>query len=557
MNKTKFSCCIIGSTRLIIVCADLLIKFGHKIYAIITIDQNIIAWCCKHDIIVFSELEQLKNFNKPIDYLFSILNLSILQSEILSIPKKYAINYHDGPLPKYAGRNAASWSIINQERQHGITWHLMSEKVDAGNVLAQKIFEISNEETALSLNLKCFEAASNTFESLIKALALNSAFVQTQDISKRTFYTSYKPIPDHGFIRWDLPIEKIDSLIRALDHGNYPNRLTAAKILVDNSVFLIKMHKIAPEIDSLVPGEITRIENNFIQISARTGVLRIYEIADVDNRPCNISKFVQKLSLKEGKILYSPSREYLDKVDKISHYLTKYEKYWLKVFSNDTDFVLPLLNQQKENDQEKYYSSKKIKFPAEFYRTFLGQDKNSLNEIHIQVAIIIIYLCKIKNSTKLCFSYTDDRLKDHMNTINNYISQVVPFNISLEQNNQFLDIITLVKEQLDDIKSHTSFTRDIFSRYPILATIKDACLHNRSLLQVRVVKDFKSNTDISPRAFFNFVVIEDGNGFYFSGEDKTVISTVIRDIQALITNLLAKPYTLLKNISLLNDLEYQ
>ena len=67
----------------------------------------------------FTELENIKKI-KP-DYLFSVLNEKILQTKYLKMVKKYSINFHDGPLPKYAGLFSSTWAIYN-EKEHGVCW---------------------------------------------------------------------------------------------------------------------------------------------------------------------------------------------------------------------------------------------------------------------------------------------------------------------------------------------------------------------------------------------------------------------------------------------------
>ena len=41
---------------------------------------------------------------EPFDYLFSIVNMRILPPEIVAIPRKRAINFHDGPLARLRRR---------------------------------------------------------------------------------------------------------------------------------------------------------------------------------------------------------------------------------------------------------------------------------------------------------------------------------------------------------------------------------------------------------------------------------------------------------------------
>ena len=64
------------------------------------------------------------------------------------------INFHDGPLPRYAGLHVTSWALLNQEREHGVSWHVMEVGVDTGDVLAESRFQLSDDDTAFTVNAK-------------------------------------------------------------------------------------------------------------------------------------------------------------------------------------------------------------------------------------------------------------------------------------------------------------------------------------------------------------------------------------------------------------------
>ena len=72
------------------------------------------------------------------DWLLSIANLRMIPDDVLALPTKGAINFHDGPLPAYAGLNTPAWAIINGAPTHGVSWHVIEGGVDEGDLLAQK-----------------------------------------------------------------------------------------------------------------------------------------------------------------------------------------------------------------------------------------------------------------------------------------------------------------------------------------------------------------------------------------------------------------------------------
>ena len=123
-----------------IQCAEILLQRGHKVCGIITPDDSCVCWAQEHNIPHADMKQDLVAFlgSQPFDYLFSIVNNSILPKEVFALPRKASINYHDGPLPRYAGTHATSWALMNRERSHGVSWHRIVEMVDAGDILKQR-----------------------------------------------------------------------------------------------------------------------------------------------------------------------------------------------------------------------------------------------------------------------------------------------------------------------------------------------------------------------------------------------------------------------------------
>lgn len=55
----------------------------------------------------------------------------------LDVPRFGALNIHPSPLPKYRGPSPIPWGIRNGDPYMGLTVHRMTERIDAGPVLAQ------------------------------------------------------------------------------------------------------------------------------------------------------------------------------------------------------------------------------------------------------------------------------------------------------------------------------------------------------------------------------------------------------------------------------------
>lgn len=191
-TSKKLSCFIIGEGTLPLQCAEILLDREQTLYGIISSDAAVGDWARERGIPhIDPKMKISPHFvsQHPFDYLFSIVNMSILPEQVLALPRRCAINFHAAPLPRYAGIYARSWAILQGERVHGVTWHAMTNLVDAGDIFKQSLFEIDDQETAFTLNAKCYDAAIASFAELLDDIASDHVSMRKQDLNERTFFS--------------------------------------------------------------------------------------------------------------------------------------------------------------------------------------------------------------------------------------------------------------------------------------------------------------------------------------------------------------------------------
>ncbi len=161
----------------------------------------------------------LKN---SIDILLNVHSLYVICPEVIDAVNFGAYNLHPGPLPKYAGLNAPSWAIYNQEKEHGVTLHQITKSIDTGDIVYEARFPITNSETGLSLSAKCVKHGLPLINKLINTVQdFPESITQIkQDLTLRTYYSG-NTIPNQGKIQWDHPAEKIDAFVRACNYSPF------------------------------------------------------------------------------------------------------------------------------------------------------------------------------------------------------------------------------------------------------------------------------------------------------------------------------------------------
>ncbi len=232
-------CYVVGSGKLAARCIEILQNKSFEIARVITSDP----WLCNEVQVQCSGLEVLENGAEgllPVDYIFSINNSYILHPEFLALAQKMAINYHDSPLPKYAGMFATNWAILHDSNTHGISWHEITETIDAGDLLETVAVPVLHDDTALSLNTRCFEAAIQGFDRLTSNIANKTLTGVKQNLLERTYFPLAKRPDFFGSFYPSMSVKKADNLIMATHFGAYfDNEFALPWVWVDNDLYIV------------------------------------------------------------------------------------------------------------------------------------------------------------------------------------------------------------------------------------------------------------------------------------------------------------------------------
>ncbi|MEW9918953.1 MupA/Atu3671 family FMN-dependent luciferase-like monooxygenase [Marimonas sp. MJW-29] len=287
-NPAGFKAVLMGDESLTIACGDMMLAGGHSIPAVVTRDDSVRHWAEGQGIAVHRDPRDLLGASVAADWLLSIANLRLIPDDVLALPTKGAINFHDGPLPRYAGLNTPAWAIINGETTHGVSWHMIEGGVDEGDLLAQRIIDIAPDETAFSLNSKCYAAGMESFASVLAQLEAGTLERQPQDLSQRSYF-SRDARPDHaGLLDFSQSAKALSALVRGLDFGEYWNPLTTAKLRTKDGYLCIGVLKVS-DADPTTAGEVIEVSKDRLTIGTATAPVTLTKLTDLDGNPVDLT----------------------------------------------------------------------------------------------------------------------------------------------------------------------------------------------------------------------------------------------------------------------------
>ena len=471
MNEVnnKFSCLIIGGGTLPILCAEVLLRSGHEICAIVSVDPRVRKWSDDNMIPWFVPGAKLEEqIERPFDYLFSIVNEHILAEDILRLPRQLAINYHDAPLPRYAGTHATSWALMNGETVHGISWHVITDLVDGGDVLKQKHVNISKDDTALTLNTKCYEAAIEAFVELVEDISSGNLVRKKQDLERRTFFPRFKRPINGGVISWNDRADRISALVRALDFGDHPNPLGKAKLAVENEFFIVPELEILDSLSKSSPGTINKIGPDFIQIDAADQEIILRHVSQLDGQPVSIPDLVAKFHLHKGYQFRDFDSEAARRIDGLNKAIRKHEEFWVSRLSDLEPTVPPFANNHSSFGPVGY-ANFSMQIPNEVL-TFLGRLGGHWKLDDFLPAAFGALLVRLGGIDSFDVGYNDSEMQKEIEGLENLFAAQVPLHFNIDCLQSYTNVIKTVKEELDSIKTHKTYATDLVIRYPQFRT---------------------------------------------------------------------------------------
>ena len=157
----------------------------------------------------FAFSEQLEKLNP--DLIIVVAYGKILPEYILNFPKYGCINMHASLLPKYRGAGPIQWSVLNGEKNTGVTSMLMEKGLDTGDMLLKCETEIGEYETASELHDRLMVMGAELLSKTIAALKDGTLKPEKQNDAE----SSYAPMisKEMALIDWSKPAREIIKLI--------------------------------------------------------------------------------------------------------------------------------------------------------------------------------------------------------------------------------------------------------------------------------------------------------------------------------------------------------
>jgi len=136
----------------------------------------------------------------------------IIKQHLLDMPKLGCINLHASLLPKYRGAAPIHWSIINGEKETGVTVMHMVKKMDAGDIIKQVSVPIGPRDTCGNVTSRILAVGSQALLDVIHDFDAGTVHSIPQDHKKATYAPKIEL--EDCELDWSRPAQDLHNLVR-------------------------------------------------------------------------------------------------------------------------------------------------------------------------------------------------------------------------------------------------------------------------------------------------------------------------------------------------------
>ncbi len=240
-----------------------------------------------HQIEVFQPEKIRKDYQKIIDCKPDIIITcaygQIIPKILLDAPKYRCVNVHASLLPKLRGGAPIHHAIMDGLEKTGITIMYMEEKMDAGDILAQRETEIMDSDTLETLHDRLSVMGCSLLLDTLPDLILGKITPIKQDEEQVSF--GYNIKREEEFIDFNRPTREVFNHIRGLN----PHPSSYA-LLEGKEVKLFEV-KISQNQSRGIPGEIIDITKKFMTIKTLDGAIDLFILQKEGKKKMSVLEF--------------------------------------------------------------------------------------------------------------------------------------------------------------------------------------------------------------------------------------------------------------------------
>lgn len=239
-------------------------------------------------------LAELKALNANLQI---VVAFRMLPEVVWNMPKMGTFNLHASLLPQYRGAAPINWSIINGEKETGVSTFFLQHKIDTGDIIAQEKTAIGENENAGELHDKLMQIGSSLVLKTVQSIENHNIDSQPQN-ENQELKEAFKIFKPFCKIDWTKSIDEIHNHVRGL--SPYPTAWTTFKHKENEDIVSCKIFRTEKINDThkLASGEIITSKKE-LKIAVNGGFINIKELQLAGKKRMDITALLNGVDFNE------------------------------------------------------------------------------------------------------------------------------------------------------------------------------------------------------------------------------------------------------------------
>ncbi len=555
----RMSFVIVGDNDATIYIARRVLHYGHNLTCIFTNNEVVLVWAARNNIAVYSEdliighpdLNVLNEINVGnVDCLLFLSQKTPPIQFFKHFNASYILQFVDGEPGKSSGIYAPSWDILRHHPTHQVNLFLLHH--ETGKIMAKWSHDIP-----LPSNPTIQPIKELTLRQLGKLIPL---FLQ--DLQSEGFPISTESLPElsalfqplnnnvSGLVSWSDSIETIDRFNRALNYHESDEVPFLLKVLLYDTVLILKEYKLVKTKHHLKPGTIRCVNDKILVIAFKDGYM---EISDPFTTQLNYNTYQHDgidERLRVGNILPDPSLEFRQEVANFLFERSTDEEFWCQELTQ----IKFLFLTRKKSYQTKLALNFRI---AKDVHTRLEQLSHQACYRHVIIACLAAYFYRIVNGDNLTF-FLKNNLQNA--SLQSFACSFIPLNLELSNDLSFHDLLDTIVQKMQLIEEKKCLSQDILFKYNRKYSSSQSLGQSKTPVYILFNDEYHPEEELNPNTL---VIHVDTNAqkihFYYDnateGTTPIIFGNISHHFKAIMQQISLSPGSKLHEYEFLSDVE--
>jgi methionyl-tRNA formyltransferase len=218
----------------------------------------------------------------------------MIGDETLEVASYGFLGMHNSSLPKYRGGSPLVWTMINGEKQAGLSLFSFTKGIDEGDIWAQESVEIGPDDYIADILMKLEAKAI----ALLREKYLDILNGKLKPVPQNHNLATYcaMRIPEDGLIDWHKPSQGVYNFIRA-QSDPYPGAFTISE---GKKLIIWRAHP-SPITYYGTPGQVARISPDGVYVICGDNTPLICDFVELDGKKDAASKTIKSIKTRLGR----------------------------------------------------------------------------------------------------------------------------------------------------------------------------------------------------------------------------------------------------------------